>query len=109
MRSFGVVACPWMKRSLEFSLTPRKGTSLPPAFDPLVLGQRIRYHRRRRGMTLDDLGAQVGRPAPYLSLVENGRREPRLSQVAEIAAALDVTVADLLDPEPPTQRAALEV
>ncbi len=60
-------------------------------------------------MTLNDLGARVGRPAPYLSLVENGRKEPRLSQIAEIAAALDVPVADLLDPEPPTSRAALEV
>lgn len=82
---------------------------MAPDFDPLVLGQRIRHHRRRRGLTLADLGAKVGRPAPYLSLVENGRREPRLSQIAEIAAALGVTVAELLDPEPPSQRAALEV
>jgi len=82
---------------------------LTPLFDPLVLGQRIRHHRRRRGLTLDDLGEKVGRPAPYLSLVENGRREPKLSLVSDIANALDVTVADLLDPTPPSQRAALEV
>lgn len=79
------------------------------SFDPLILGQRIRHHRRRRGLTLDELGAKVGRPAPYLSLVENGRREPKLSLVTEIATALDVAVADLLDPEPPSQRAALEI
>ncbi len=79
------------------------------AYDPLVFGQRLRHLRRSRKLTLDALGSQVGKPAPYLSMVENGKREPKLSLIGELADALGVSVADLLDPEPPTHRAALEV
>lgn len=60
-------------------------------------------------MTLDGLGAAVGRPAPYLSLLENGKKEPRINLVLELAAALDVDIAELLDPRPPNRRDALEI
>lgn len=60
-------------------------------------------------MTLDDLGSAVGKPAPYLSLVENGKREPKLTLVQRIASALGTTTADLLSPDPPNPRAALEI
>lgn len=77
--------------------------------DPLILGRRIRHHRNEAGLTLDQLGEQVGKPAPYLSLLENGKKEPRVNLVMEIAHALGVEVADLLDATPPTQRDALEI
>ncbi|MDP9494456.1 MAG: helix-turn-helix domain-containing protein [Actinomycetota bacterium] len=77
--------------------------------DPLVLGRRLRHHRKLRGLTLDQLGAAVGKPAPYLSLLENGKKEPRLNLVMELSTALGVEVADLLDPEPPNRRDALEI
>jgi XRE family transcriptional regulator, fatty acid utilization regulator len=60
-------------------------------------------------MTLDELGAAVRRPAPYLSLLENGKKQPRLNLVVEIAAALEVDLAELLDPSPPNRRDALEI
>ncbi len=44
-----------------------------------------------------------------LSLIENGRREPRLSLVEQIATALDVPVTELLKKQPPSRRAQLEV
>jgi len=78
-------------------------------FDALVLGQRVRHARRRAGLTLDQLGARVGRPASYLSQVENGRREPRLTTVSDLAAALGCPVSELLDSTPPDRRAALEL
>ena len=77
--------------------------------DALVFGHRLRYQRRRRELTLAELGELVGRPAPYLSQLENGRIEPRLSLLGELAAALGCTAADLLNAEPPTRRAELEV
>ncbi|MEA2001198.1 MAG: helix-turn-helix domain-containing protein, partial [Actinomycetota bacterium] len=61
------------------------------------------------GMTLDELGALVGKPAPYLSMLENGKREPRLGLINSLAEALDVGVAELLVPEPPTKRSRLEI
>lgn len=79
------------------------------ALDPLVFGQRLRHHRRRAGLTLDQLGAALGRPASYLSQLENGRREPRLSTINALAAALDCAPADLLLAEPPDRRGVLEL
>jgi XRE family transcriptional regulator, fatty acid utilization regulator len=77
--------------------------------DPLVFGERLRHFRRRRDLTLTELGALVGRQASYLSQIENGQREPRLSLVNNLAQALGCTAADLLDPEPPNRRAELRV
>ncbi|NND01636.1 MAG: helix-turn-helix domain-containing protein [Acidimicrobiia bacterium] len=79
------------------------------AVDPLVLGQRIRHFRRLRSMTLDQLGDLVGRPAPYLSLIENGKREPRIGLINDVAAALDIPAVELLSAEAPSRRADLEV
>ncbi|WP_225754730.1 helix-turn-helix domain-containing protein [Actinotalea sp. Marseille-Q4924] len=79
------------------------------AVDPLVIGRRVRHLRTHRGMTLEHLGAAVGRAPSQLSVLENGRREARLSLLEQVATALGVTLADLLSPEPPSRRAALEI
>ncbi|WP_168626669.1 XRE family transcriptional regulator [Cryobacterium sp. BB307] len=77
--------------------------------DLATLGQRIRHYRGSANLTLDQLGATVGIAGSQLSLMENGRREPRLSVLQSIAAALKVEVSDLLDPAPPSPRAAMEI
>jgi predicted transcriptional regulator/DNA-binding XRE family transcriptional regulator len=77
--------------------------------DVLMFGQQLKHFRRMRGMTLHELGDKVGRPASYLSQLENGRREPRLSTVSDLAAAMGCSTAELLDHNPPNRRAALEV
>ena len=60
-------------------------------------------------MTLAQLAAAAGSASSALSMIENGRREPRLSLLQAIAGALDVPVEDLLRPEPPSRRASLEI
>ena len=77
--------------------------------DLATFGQRLRHARRGRGLTLAELGARVGRAPSVLSLIENGRREPRLSLVEQLAAALSVPVSELLKKEPPSRRAQLEI
>jgi predicted transcriptional regulator/transcriptional regulator with XRE-family HTH domain len=77
--------------------------------DAITVGRRIRHLRREKGLTLDQLGAAVGRAGSQLSLVENGRREPKLDQLRAIATALGVPLTDLLGAEPPSRRAALEI
>jgi predicted transcriptional regulator len=42
-------------------------------------------------------------------MVENGRREPKLSLLQALARVLDTPVEDLLRPEAPTRRASLEI
>jgi transcriptional regulator with XRE-family HTH domain len=77
--------------------------------DLATLGHRIRHFRAEAGLTLDQLGAAVGIAGSQLSLIENGRREPRLSLIGSIAAALAVSVSELLDDAPPSERAGLEI
>ncbi|MET4781687.1 helix-turn-helix domain-containing protein [Glaciihabitans sp. UYNi722] len=77
--------------------------------DLATLGQRIRHYRNVAGITLDQLGAAVGIAGSQLSLMENGRREPRLSLLQGIASTVGVQVSELLDEQPPTPRAALEI
>ena len=45
---------------------------------------------------LAELGEKVARPAPYLSLLENGKVEPKIGLIGDLADALDVLSADLL-------------
>ncbi len=77
--------------------------------DLLIFGQRLRHFRRKAGMTLEALSTAVGRAPSYLSQLENGHREPRLSTVNQLAAALGCRPSDLLAPRPPSRRAELEV
>jgi predicted transcriptional regulator/DNA-binding XRE family transcriptional regulator len=77
--------------------------------DALTLGRRIRERRQRLGMTLDDLASAVERAPSQVSMIENGKREPRLSMLRTIAAALRTTVDDLMSAEAPNERAALEI
>jgi predicted transcriptional regulator/transcriptional regulator with XRE-family HTH domain len=79
------------------------------AFDPVVLGHRLRHLRRAAGLTLAVLGERIGRPASFLSQVENGRIELKLGVLGELADALGCATVDLLDPTPPSYRAALEM
>lgn len=79
------------------------------SLDPLVFGHRLRHFRRQAGMTLEALGEVVGRPASYLSQLENGHREPRLSTVNQLAGALGCRPSDLLASSAPNRRAELEV
>jgi XRE family transcriptional regulator, fatty acid utilization regulator len=80
-----------------------------PALDIVTLGRRVRHLRRARGLTLAQLATAVGSASSALSMIENGRREPRLSLLQSIAAALDVPVEDLLRSEAPSRRASLEI
>ena len=38
-----------------------------------TLGTKLRRHRRRMGLTLDELAGRTGISKPYLSLIETGR------------------------------------
>ena len=77
--------------------------------DLMTFGQRLRHLRRARGLTLSELGERVGRAPSALSLFENGRREPKLSLIEQLAAALSVPVSELLSRQPPSRRAQLEI
>src|SRR5680860_1006900 len=81
----------------------------PQASDLITLGHRIRHFRSERGLTLDQLGERVGLAGSQLSLIENGRREPKLSALQDLAGALRVDLAELLSRDAPNSRAGLEI
>src|SRR6187551_2359781 len=95
------------------AVPPARPASAPPlapgaadpgetGLDALTLGRRIRDRRHRLGLTLDTLAAAVDRAPSQISMIENGKREPRLSMLRLIAAALDTSVDELLRTDAPT-------
>lgn len=74
-----------------------------------TLGRRIRHFRQRANLTLDSLGERVGLSGSQLSIIENGKREPKISLVTSIAGALGVSVTTLLDDSAPDERSAKEI
>lgn len=79
------------------------------ALHRMLLGKRIRHFRTNQGLTLDQLGARVGVVGSQLSLIENGKREPRLSMLQAIARELGIDSSELLRQEAPDRRSALEI
>jgi transcriptional regulator with XRE-family HTH domain len=77
--------------------------------DIVTLGHRIRHFRTSAGLTLEQLGERTGTRASQWSLIENGKREPRLSLLTQAADALGVPLSALLEESPPSERAALEI
>jgi len=61
------------------------------------VGQRIRAIRREQGLNLNQLALLTGISAPALSLIETGKRDPRLTTLARIAEALRVPCAMLIE------------
>ncbi|MBU4465483.1 MAG: helix-turn-helix domain-containing protein, partial [Actinobacteria bacterium] len=77
--------------------------------DSLTIGRRIRQLRTDRAMTLDELASAVGRATSQLSMIENGRREPKLTLLQSIARALGTSLDALLESEPLDERSTLEI
>src|SRR5436190_14713831 len=62
----------------------------------MQLGPQLRSARRRRGMSLAGLAAASGLSKGFVSQVENDKTSPSLDTLVRLAAALDLTVVDLL-------------
>lgn len=77
--------------------------------DALVIGRRIRQLRTARRMTLEELATAVDRAPSQLSMIETGKREPKLTLLQAIARALEVTIDRLLEAEPLDERSSIEL
>jgi transcriptional regulator with XRE-family HTH domain len=73
-----------------------------PAFDVSAsahgdaLGYAIRRLRHARGLTIQDLARTAGMHATYLSGIERGVRNPSWRKLCNLADALDLSVATLV-------------
>lgn len=61
------------------------------------VGARIREWRLRREMSQAEVARQAGITQASLSNYENGKRDLPLSTLVGVAAALNVSIGDLLD------------
>lgn len=62
----------------------------------LRFGSAVRYRRAQLGVTQADLAAKTGLSRSYLSAVECGRDGISLERAAQVAEALNTTLAELL-------------
>lgn len=60
------------------------------------MGDRLRAARRRRHLSLRDLGGRLGLSPSLISQVETGRAKPSVSTLYAIANELDVSLDELL-------------
>lgn len=84
-------------------------TDAPEDTDALTIGRRIRQLRSERGMTLEQLAALIDRAPSQVSMIETGKREPKLTQLQSIARALGTTIDALLEGEPLDERSTMEI
>ncbi|WP_298915586.1 XRE family transcriptional regulator [uncultured Roseobacter sp.] len=60
-----------------------------------TLGADLRALRKTRGMTLSELAERLGRSVGWLSQVERDKSDPSITDLRDIAKALDVSVSIL--------------
>ncbi len=60
-----------------------------------AFGQAIRAIRNRRGVSQESLALRCGLDRTYISGIERGTRNPSLTNILRLAAALDVRPAEL--------------
>ena len=59
------------------------------------LGMRIKYLRRLKKMSQEDLALEAGVNKNYLSDLERGERNPTVKVLDKIARALDINLQEL--------------
>lgn len=59
------------------------------------LGMRIRYLRKSKHLSIEDLALEASINKNYLSDLERGRRNPTVNVIEKIALALDTNLENL--------------
>jgi len=60
-------------------------------------GRRVRQIRQAKGMNQTILAEKVGTDQSTISLLENGKQEPRLRFIEMVAGGLKVSLAELFE------------
>lgn len=65
----------------------------------MTTGEKIKFYRKKRGLTLKELGLKAGymnRGDVRIAQYENGSRYPRLETLERIAKSLDISACELI-------------
>jgi transcriptional regulator with XRE-family HTH domain len=71
--------------------------ALPPPPDLKAFGARLRTLRLAAGLTQAQLADRTGYAPSYIGTLEQGRRQPRLGTLYQLATALGVRPGELLE------------
>ncbi|MDR3600456.1 MAG: helix-turn-helix transcriptional regulator [Desulfosporosinus sp.] len=88
---------------IRLSLPTKRSRSSrsPPVIEEKLLastlGQNIAYYRKARKLSKAQLAAIVGMNADHLHCIEVGRKYPRICILARLAAALGVSIKELVE------------
>jgi transcriptional regulator with XRE-family HTH domain len=81
-------------------MPPKPKSQRDPRRDDLrKLGERVREHRRHRGLTQEALAEALDLSVAYVSLIERGGRNPPYTTVVAIARALAVPTSCIVTDE----------
>jgi transcriptional regulator with XRE-family HTH domain len=59
-------------------------------------GQRVKSLRKEKGMSQEELAEKSGLNRPYISAIEQGKRNVSLEVMEKLAEAMGVIIKDLL-------------
>lgn len=62
-----------------------------------IFGENVRRARKAAGISQEDLAFQAGLARSYMSDVERGQRNPTVKVIGQIAAALKISAAPLVE------------
>lgn len=61
------------------------------------VGQNIRTHRKRIGLTQKELGAKIGKVESAVRMWELGKNEPSLSSLMMLKRIFEITLDELVE------------
>lgn len=59
--------------------------------------KRIAYYRKKRNLTREELANNVGLNLKHLIKIESESTIPRINELAQLAAGLGISIAELID------------
>jgi len=69
-----------------------------------VVGERIRFYRKERGLSQEELAYRASLHNTYIGQLERGEKNATIESLAKVCVALDVTLAEFFKDEVSEQK-----
>lgn len=64
-----------------------------------IVGERIRFYRKERGLSQEELAYRASLHNTYIGQLERGEKNATIESLAKVCAAMDITLAELFKDE----------
>ncbi|MGG4143875.1 helix-turn-helix transcriptional regulator [Paenibacillus algorifonticola] len=62
------------------------------------IGENVRFYRQKKGLSQEQLALQSEINTSYIGQIERGEKNPTIKTLEKIAAALNITLIDIISP-----------